>query len=100
MEDATEKSAISPGPLKPAREMLGEMLLAYGRPADALTEFEATMAKEPNRFRALYGAAVAARKSGQLAKARQYFGDLLANCTRADEGARAEIAEARESVGD
>lgn len=100
MEDATEKSAISPGPLKPAREMLGEMLLEYGRPGEALTEFEATMAKEPNRFRALYGAAVAARQSGQLAKARQYFGDLLANCTRADDGARAELAEARDSVGD
>jgi hypothetical protein len=27
MEDATEKSAVTPGPLSPARELLGEMLL-------------------------------------------------------------------------
>ena len=32
-EDATDKSAISPGPLAPARELLGEMLLTVDRPA-------------------------------------------------------------------
>ncbi|MGB5247502.1 MAG: hypothetical protein WBN34_13205 [Woeseia sp.] len=100
MEDATEKSAISPGPLKPAREMLGEMLLEYDMPAAALTEFEMTMAKEPNRFRAVYGAAVAAQQTGDMAKAKLYFGDLLSICAHADQGARAELAEARESVGD
>ena len=29
-EDATDKSAISPGPIAPARELLGEMLLEAG----------------------------------------------------------------------
>ena len=67
-EDATEKSAVTPGPIKPARELLGEMLLQLKRPAEALVEFEATLTKEPNRFRAIYGAARAAdgsRRSGE-----------------------------------
>lgn len=100
MEDATEKSAISPGPLKPARELLGEMFLEQGKPAEALKEFEATIKKEPNRFRAVYGAAVAAQRAGDKAKAKRYFGELLAICERADTGAgaRAELAEAREAV--
>ena len=42
-EDATDKSAISPGPIAPARELLGEMLLEAGNAKDALTAFEATM---------------------------------------------------------
>lgn len=99
MEDATEKSAISPGPLKPARELLGEMLLEHDRSAEALAEFEQVMVKEPNRFRALYGAATAAERSGDSAKAKQYFAQLLKVCERADTGARAELAEAREAVG-
>lgn len=99
MEDATEKSAISPGPLKPARELLGEMLLEHGKPAEALAEFEQTMTKEPNRFHALYGAAVAAQRSGNTTKAKQYFEQLLKVCARADAGARAELAEARQAVG-
>ena len=54
-EDRTEKSAVSPGPLAPARELLGEMLLELKQPKEALVEFKKTMAKEPNRFRALAG---------------------------------------------
>ena len=57
LEDGTEKSAVTPGPLAPARELVGEMLLQMNRPAEALEEFEATLKKEPNRFRALVGAA-------------------------------------------
>ncbi len=70
MEDETEKSAVTPGPLAPAREMLGEMLLDVKQPAAALKEFEATLKREPNRFRALYGAARAASLSGDRARAR------------------------------
>ena len=94
-EDATEKSAVTPGPIKPARELLGEMLLQLQRPAEALTEFEATLAKEPNRFRALYGAARAADAAGQRAQAAAYFASLVAIATRADQPPRPELAEAR-----
>ena len=58
-EDRTEKSAISPGPLAPAHEMLGEMLLELKRPREAAAEFQKTIAKEPNRLRAKKGAAAA-----------------------------------------
>jgi tetratricopeptide (TPR) repeat protein len=94
-EDATDKSAISPGPLAPARELLGEMLLAVDRPSEALKEFEATMKKEPNRFRATYNAAKAASLAGDRAKARQYFRQLLDICKAGDAPGRPELQEAR-----
>ena len=94
-EDLTDKSAISPGPIKPARELLGEMLLELNRPGDALREFEATMAKEPNRFRGVYGAARAAEGAGDRAKARVYSARLLEICQRADKPGRPELQEAQ-----
>lgn len=56
-EDATEKNAVTPGPLAPARELLGDMLMKLNRPRQALAEYQKTLAKEPNRRRALSGAA-------------------------------------------
>ena len=64
-EDATEKNAITPGPLVAARELLGEMLLEMGRPAEALAEFEAALRKEPNRARVLAGRARAAKEASK-----------------------------------
>ena len=69
-EDATEKHVVTPGPLVPARELLAEMLLAQNKFADALREYEAVMAKEPNRYRTLAGAMAAAQGAGDQAKAR------------------------------
>ena len=63
-EDATEKSAVTPGPLMPARESLGDLLLELKRPAEALPMYEKTLAKEPNRLKSVYGAAHAAELSG------------------------------------
>ena len=54
-EDATEKSAVTPGPLAPAHELLADMLLKLGRPAEAAAEYRATLQKEPNRRHALDG---------------------------------------------
>jgi tetratricopeptide (TPR) repeat protein len=76
-EDKTDKAAISPGPLAPARELLGEMLLEAGRPGEAIEAFEATIAKEPNRFRGLYGAGRAAEALGDQARASRYYRQLL-----------------------
>ena len=94
-EDATDKSAISPGPIAPARELLGEMLLALNRPADALKEFETTMKKEPNRFRATYYAAKAAALAGNAALARKYLAQLVEICKAGDTPGRPELEEAR-----
>jgi len=97
-EDATDKSAVSPGPLAPAREQLGEMLLALDRPADALAAFEAVMKKEPGRFRAVYGAARAASLFGDRAKARARYQELLGIARTADAPGRPELDEARAYV--
>jgi hypothetical protein len=93
-EDATDKSAISPGPLAPARELLGEMLLEAGNPTEALVAFEATMAKEPGRFRGAYGAARSAEAAGDRPRARQHY-QMLLNTARAAESDRNELQQAR-----
>ena len=95
LEDGTEKSAVTPGPLAPARELLAEMLLQMRQPTQALQQFEATLEREPRRFRALYGAAHAAQLGGNPQASQRYFGELLQVCARADEPARVEILEAR-----
>ena len=95
LEDSTDKSAISPGPLAPAREMLGEMLLELNRPADALVELEAVMKKEPNRFRTVYQAGRAASLARDGAKAKQYFAELVKMSAKGDPNGRPELADAR-----
>ncbi|HWF84587.1 MAG TPA: tetratricopeptide repeat protein [Vicinamibacterales bacterium] len=95
MEDGTEKSAVTPGPLAPARELVGEMLLQMNQPAAALEAFEATLRKEPNRFRALFGAATSARLAGDRQKARSYYASLLKICERGDKPGRPELVQAR-----
>jgi hypothetical protein len=75
-EDATEKSATTPGPLLPARELLGDMLLQFGRTTDALAEYRATLIKEPNRYRALHGARRAATAAGDGTAAALYAAQL------------------------
>jgi hypothetical protein len=97
-EDATEKSAVTPGPIKPARELLGDMLLQLSRPAEALVEFETTLKKEPNRFRAIYGAARAAEGAGERQKASASYASLLQISKGADQPGRKELAEARRST--
>ena len=69
-EDKTEKHPVTPGVPKPARELYGVMLLERGMAKEALAAFEATLKKEPNRLGAYVGAAKAAEKSGDKAKAR------------------------------
>ena len=95
MEDRTEKAAVTPGPLAPARELLGEMLLQLNQPVEALKAFEATLRKEPNRFRAVYGAAKAASLAANRAKSRTYYAQLLKICERGDIPGRPELIEAR-----
>ena len=94
-EDKTEKSVVTPGPLPPARELLAELLLDLNRPSEAFKEFEATLTKEPNRFRSLYGAAKAAKLAGDRSTAQTYFRRLLKVAERADKPERQEMAEAR-----
>jgi hypothetical protein len=98
LEDGTEKSAVTPGPLAPARELYGEMLLAANQPVAALEEFQATLKKEPGRFRTLYGAGKAAQLAGDGDVSRRYFRELLKVCQHADQPGRTEFQEAQTAV--
>jgi len=93
-EDKTEKHPVTPGVPKPARELYGVMLLERNLPDQALTAFEATLKKEPNRLGAYIGAAAAARTSGDTAKARLYCEQIVTIAGNADK-TRTEVAEAR-----
>jgi hypothetical protein len=84
LESSSEKHPVTPGPIVPARELLGELLLELNQPAQALTEFEASLRMDLNRLNGLYGAARAAELSGDRAKARTYYANLVALCEQAD----------------
>jgi hypothetical protein len=71
-EDATEKHVVTPGPIVPAREVLAYVLLEEGDAKGALRDFESVLTREPNRLRALAGAAKAAERTGDAKKAKQY----------------------------
>ena len=68
-----------------------DMLLALGQPAAALKEYEASQQREPNRFRGWYGAATAAAKSGDAAKATKYFSALTKLAEKGDKIGRAHV---------
>jgi tetratricopeptide (TPR) repeat protein len=94
MEDASEKSAVSPGRILPALELLGDMLLESGRGGDALAAYEASLAKDPKRLRSLDGAGRAAAAAGNSDKARYYFSRMVEMADA--ESARPELARARQ----
>ncbi len=70
-EDAVEKLPLTPGPIVPAREQLGELLLQQNQPQQALLEFRAALALAPGRRGALLGGAEAAERIGDARTAAQ-----------------------------
>ena len=94
LEDRNEKHIVTPGRVVPARELLAEMLLEMKQPKQALAEFEASQVREPNRFRNIYGSAVAAEAAGDKAAASKYFKRLMALAAKGD-GTRPEVARAK-----
>jgi hypothetical protein len=94
LDDATEKHPVTPGSILPAREQLGEILIELGRPAEALTEYEASLKRAPKRLAGLYGAARSARLAGDTRKAGTYYAQI-AEITKRGDASRAEVKEAR-----
>jgi hypothetical protein len=84
MDEATEKSPVSPGSIAPASEMLGDMLLLAKQPKLASAAYESALKFSPGRLRAEYGAAVSAQEAGLRAAAQQHYRRLLTNCSHAD----------------
>jgi hypothetical protein len=70
-EDKTEKSVVTPGWLLSARELYGAMLLSQSLPKEALAAFEATLAKEPNRFNAVAGSEGRSAELGRPSKRKE-----------------------------
>jgi hypothetical protein len=94
-EDRTEKNVAMENRLSPMRELLGELLLEAGRPAEAQREFELSLTSVPNRFRSLAGAGRAAALAGHKAQARLHYEQLLVLARDAD-SERAPLKAARE----
>jgi len=96
-EDGTQKHPVTPGPVLPARELQGDLLLLAGRPAAAVRAYAATLALSPNRARSLFGLANAAELAGDMATALARYREFLSLMAKAD-GARPELAIARRAV--
>jgi hypothetical protein len=94
LESSMDKHPVTPAAVVPARELLGDVLLEMNMPADALREYEATLVAEHNRFRTLSGAARAAARAGDVAKARMFYTSVVNLCSSADTE-RPELREAK-----
>jgi len=89
-----EEGIFEAGQDPPAHEMIADMFMDMKQPQKALAEYESELKLSPNRFDSLYGAARAAKLSGQIAQARNYYAQLVKNCVGGD-SQRTELVEAR-----
>src|SRR5207244_7474947 len=80
LDDANDKSPVTPGAIIPSRELLGDMFLELNQPAKALVAYEKSLSTAPNRFHALNGAAKSAALSGDRTKAESYVAKLKQLC--------------------
>src|SRR5437867_8477154 len=94
LEDVTQKHPVTPGAVLPARELLGDLLLELGRPTDAAGAYAASLARQPNRARSLFGAARAAELAGDRTTARARYRQYLTLMQRSD-GERSEVGIGR-----
>jgi hypothetical protein len=67
---------VTPGPVVPAREQLGELLLNLKRPQEALQEFRVALTSAPRRRGALVRAIAAAERVGDTRASAQFRGEL------------------------
>lgn len=77
MENGSDKSPVTPGEILPANELLADLQLELGNPAAALEAYRQALARNPNRFNSLFGAATAAQQTGNGSIATSYFQTLV-----------------------
>ncbi len=82
----------------PAREMLADMLLDFGKPKEALAEYAVSLKLSPNRLNGLYNAGRAAEAAGEKEKAAGYYAALLKSTDGGAGSARPEFAHAKSFV--
>ncbi len=80
-----------------AREMVADMLLLSGHPAEALKSYQQSLSIDPNRFNGLLGAGQAAEQLGRTDLAKTYYRTLLANSRHAD-GTASKVLERVKAV--
>jgi tetratricopeptide (TPR) repeat protein len=86
IEATTDKEAVTPGEVRPAGELLGDMLQGLGRHREALAAYEAMLRSSPNRLNSLFGAGRAAELANETAIAARYYAQLVALAAEADRG--------------
>jgi tetratricopeptide (TPR) repeat protein len=96
LDERVGKHPVTPGAVLPPRELLGDLLLEMGRPAEALAEYEAALREAPRRFNGLAGAARAAERAGRPERAGELYGALLALAVEGSQ--RPELRDARRFV--
>jgi tetratricopeptide (TPR) repeat protein len=67
-EDAAEKHSVTPGAVRPARELLGDLLMEMKQPKEALLAYRQVLTEAPGRRNAVRGAAEAERIVGMSSK--------------------------------
>ena len=97
VEDVTAKHPVTPGPVLPARELYGDLLIAAGRYTEAANAYAMSLQNAPRRARSLFGLARAAELSGDLTLAQDRYRDYLKLMEHAD-GDRPELALARRAL--
>jgi tetratricopeptide (TPR) repeat protein len=92
--DAGENASTIPQLPLPVHEVAGDLWLQVDRYDDAIREYEATLARYPDRARAWLGLGRAAAKAGDLPRARDAFTAFLEAWSAAD----ADLPERDEAV--
>jgi tetratricopeptide (TPR) repeat protein len=90
LEIAAPKHAVTPAPTLPAFELMGDLLMEQGRPADALAAYVGALHHHPLRLNSLLGAARAAVATGDRPLADTYYRHVL---RIADEASRRAVLE-------
>lgn len=99
LENSTSKHPVTPCEVLPADELLGDLYLKLNMPIEALQAYEFSLKGHPNRFNSLYGAAIAAKKTGNDEKTTSYFEALL-KLTEHVISDRPEILEAKQYLNE
>ena len=79
MEASTEKNPVTPGPVLPALELYGDMLLETRDFSAAREAYEAALSQSPGRMMSLYGAGRAAELAGDIPAATDFYRQLVEN---------------------
>jgi tetratricopeptide (TPR) repeat protein len=86
---------LGPPAVYPAHELLGDALLAVGRPKEAVAAYEKSLELMPNRSLSLLGLTRAQRAAGDATGAARTEARLRANWSSADRGVASKLARTR-----